>query len=196
MNFYDLEKKNFSSDMSLQEHLETKLKNSAVNNIINNQLLQPMVSAYLQGNTHTVFIYEEFIPTKYKEEIKQELIKMEFSCTELKGKLLKKTPIALKVSWDEENAKAISIMEEFIAKHGASEFILNELYELSVDNLEKAAEKGNKSTTFYISDDKLPRAFFLEIIAKQLEHHLRKKGLNSQVVMKRVNNGCKTKISW
>lgn len=206
MNFYDLEKRNFSStnqstdtfssDMNLQEHLEATITNSAVNKIINNQLLHNIACAYLQGNTHIVFMYDEFIPKNYKEAVIQKLIKMGFSCIELKGKFLKNTPIALKVSLDKENANAISIIEETIVKYGASKAILNELYELSVDNLEKAAEDGKKSTTFYISNYKLPSVCCLEILATQLENHLRKKGLNSQVIMKLADNGCKVKISW
>ena len=206
MEFYYLDKKNFSStnqktnafskDMNLQEHLETTMKNSAANNIINNNLLYYIAFAYLQGYTHTTFMYESSIPTNCKEVILQELLKMGFSCIELKGKFLKKTPIALKVSWDKENAKTISIMVETIHKYGASEFILNELYKLAISKLENAAQNGQKSTSFYVSDNMLPRNYDAVFLAKQLENHLRKKGLNSQVVIESAINGCNTKISW
>ena len=148
----------------------------------------------MKGHTDTILGYGCFKPKNYAETIIETLTQTSFSCVEEKdtGSMI---PKAIKVSWSEKNSNVMNVITENLSKYGGVDAkTLETLHQEAISHLKKAAKNGKRLAEYKIVTCNLPNTVNLYSLDLQIQHSLRKEGLNACVtVLDYYDN---IRISW
>ena len=207
MEFYDLDKKVFSStiedtptrdkgkdlgyldqkadtfcdDVSLQEKLENLVKKANEEKVLEKLdfILQEIAIEHLKGSSD--YNYKLEVPTNAARPLLDKLTQMGFCCSVFEN--------FLRIYW---NTVAIKAINETITKYGVSENDLKTLYEECVNVLISNARCGIRSAKVNCSTHRYKQT--PNFLCAQLQQLLNRKGLNAKVVLD--PNNIMLNISW
>ena len=186
MKLYNLDKKDFSSmneqptphdkdkNNSLQKELETIMKESALNESLNDSILKQIARAHLEGRRYHVFGFESF-KLDYKSETEEALMKMGFCCS-------RKDFAGIEVCWTNENSEAMATIRETISKYGIDSATLETFCNEAITHLKEAAKYGSNFVKYNIRAYQI-RGKSLNFVSKQMQLYLKDKGLNANVII-------------